>query len=156
MSKRERTQVGDEMAALVAQRCGYLPLALRIAGATLLARPYWSMRKLAGSLADEHTRLQELSKQGLGRQHLVPDAVKDDLPNPGQRLHRMRAQAGNAGYRALGDQRRTAEKRPAGPGRSAFGVIVGQSGHRRRPEPPARPSGAGVRGAGSRRRSDLR
>ncbi|WP_433688623.1 AfsR/SARP family transcriptional regulator [Micromonospora carbonacea] len=44
----------------VAERCGYLPLAIRIAGARLAARPHWPVAKLAGQLADERARLDVL------------------------------------------------------------------------------------------------
>src|SRR6266498_948225 len=75
---RREPGVGDGAAAAsVAERCGYLPLALRISGATLLARPFWSMQKLADALADEHTRLEQLSKEGLGRRHLDVRASVD-------------------------------------------------------------------------------
>ena len=75
---RREPGVGDgPAAASVAERCGYLPLALRISGATLLARPFWSMQKLADALADEHTRLEQLSKEGLGRRHLDVRASVD-------------------------------------------------------------------------------
>ena len=55
---RVRSQAGE--ASLVARHCGPLPLALRIAGARLSARPQWSIRRLADRLADETHRLDEL------------------------------------------------------------------------------------------------
>jgi tetratricopeptide (TPR) repeat protein len=45
----------------VARYCGYLPLALRIAGSRLRVRPLWPMRELADRLRDERRRLDELT-----------------------------------------------------------------------------------------------
>ncbi|MFL6077081.1 MAG: AfsR/SARP family transcriptional regulator [Mycobacteriales bacterium] len=45
----------------LADLCGRLPLALRIAGARLAARPDWTVRRLADALASERGRLDELS-----------------------------------------------------------------------------------------------
>jgi DNA-binding SARP family transcriptional activator len=56
----ERVAAEPEAAASVARLCGFLPLALRIAGARLAARPGWSLRVLADRLGDERERLAEL------------------------------------------------------------------------------------------------
>jgi DNA-binding SARP family transcriptional activator len=44
----------------LAELCGHLPLALRIIGARLAARPLWSLDDLVHELTDEHTRLGAL------------------------------------------------------------------------------------------------
>src|SRR6266851_5685090 len=44
----------------VAGWCGWLPLALRIAGQLLAAHPAWPVAKLARMLSDERHRLQQL------------------------------------------------------------------------------------------------
>jgi tetratricopeptide (TPR) repeat protein len=53
--ERERA-AAEEIVA----RCGYLPLAVRIAGGRLAGRPSWSLATLARLLADERYRLGEL------------------------------------------------------------------------------------------------
>ncbi|MCO8276850.1 NB-ARC domain-containing protein [Actinoplanes sp. TRM 88003] len=50
----------EEAAADIARLCGYLPLAMRIAGNRLRSRPAWSARDLADRLADEQRRLNRL------------------------------------------------------------------------------------------------
>jgi DNA-binding SARP family transcriptional activator len=47
-------------AEAIARRCGYLPLAVRVAGARLTARPHWRLARLAERLGDETRRLDEL------------------------------------------------------------------------------------------------
>ncbi|MQY12966.1 Regulatory protein AfsR [Streptomyces sp. RB5] len=44
----------------VVGRCGYLPLAIRIAASRLASRPTWTVSTLARKLDDEHRRLDEL------------------------------------------------------------------------------------------------
>ncbi len=57
----ERAAAEPQAVAQVARWCGYLPLALRIAGQLLAAHPAWPVAKLAGTLADERDRLGQLS-----------------------------------------------------------------------------------------------
>jgi DNA-binding SARP family transcriptional activator/tetratricopeptide (TPR) repeat protein len=61
-----RVQSEADAAAVVADQCGGLPLALRIAGARLAARPHWSVQQLADRLADETRRLDELRHGDMG------------------------------------------------------------------------------------------
>jgi DNA-binding SARP family transcriptional activator/Tfp pilus assembly protein PilF len=56
----ERVQAQPVAAGMVAAQCGHLPLALRIVGARLCARPHWSLQRMADRLADESRRLDEL------------------------------------------------------------------------------------------------
>ncbi|PPK65942.1 BTAD domain-containing putative transcriptional regulator [Actinokineospora auranticolor] len=57
------SRVGDETdaAETIAALCGGIPLAVRAAGAKLLARPHWPLRALATRLSDERRRLDELA-----------------------------------------------------------------------------------------------
>ncbi|MFJ3894506.1 AfsR/SARP family transcriptional regulator [Streptomyces sp. NPDC090083] len=55
-----RTNAEPEQAAEIVSLCGRLPLAVRIAGARLAARPHWAAGRLADRLRDERRRLSEL------------------------------------------------------------------------------------------------
>jgi DNA-binding SARP family transcriptional activator len=61
-----RIAAEPEAAAEVARCCGYLPLALRIAGARLATRPGWPVRVLAERLADTQRCLDELQLSEVG------------------------------------------------------------------------------------------
>jgi DNA-binding SARP family transcriptional activator/tetratricopeptide (TPR) repeat protein len=60
-----RVEAEPTASAEVVRLCGRLPLALRIAGARLAARPAWSVSTLAERLRDERLRLDELELDGL-------------------------------------------------------------------------------------------
>lgn len=74
----------SEGATLVASRCGFLPLALRIAGARLRTRRAWTVETLATLLEDERQRLGRLTVGELGvrasfslsYQHLEPETAR--------------------------------------------------------------------------------
>ncbi|HXM55774.1 MAG TPA: NB-ARC domain-containing protein, partial [Candidatus Dormibacteraeota bacterium] len=78
----ERVDSEPEAARAIANLCGRLPLAVRIAAARLAARPHWPISRLATRLRDERRRLDELSHRSLairpnidaGYAELTPDA----------------------------------------------------------------------------------
>ncbi|MEV7283447.1 BTAD domain-containing putative transcriptional regulator [Streptomyces sp. NPDC093252] len=55
-----RPTLERDRAAEIVTLCGRLPLAVRIAGARLAARPHWTPARLAARLGDERRRLDEL------------------------------------------------------------------------------------------------
>ncbi|WP_406394299.1 BTAD domain-containing putative transcriptional regulator [Streptomyces sp. NBC_00887] len=63
--------------------CAGLPLALRITGCRLAARPYWPVARLADRLADPETRLRELSFGGIDVVGALMPALRQ-LPEPDQ------------------------------------------------------------------------
>jgi DNA-binding SARP family transcriptional activator/tetratricopeptide (TPR) repeat protein len=56
-----RVAAEPQAAQAIVRLCGYLPLAVRIAGAKLASRPHWRLALLAERLADERRRLDELA-----------------------------------------------------------------------------------------------
>jgi len=62
---REAVASQPEAAFRIAELCGFLPLAVRIAGARLAARPHRRLDWLATRLADDRRRLSELSLSDL-------------------------------------------------------------------------------------------
>jgi DNA-binding SARP family transcriptional activator/tetratricopeptide (TPR) repeat protein len=79
-----RVEAEPVAADTIVELCDRLPLAVRIAGARLTARPHWTLAKLAGRLRDEQSRLDELSvgdlavraSLALSYDGLVPDAQR--------------------------------------------------------------------------------
>ncbi|KII00075.1 hypothetical protein LP52_03865 [Streptomonospora alba] len=63
---RDRVAAEPEAAAEIARLCGHAPLAVRVAGARLKARPRWPLSHLVRMLGDERRRLDELAVGDLG------------------------------------------------------------------------------------------
>jgi DNA-binding SARP family transcriptional activator/transcriptional regulator with XRE-family HTH domain len=57
----DRVAREPQTAETIAALCGYLPLALRIVGARLAAKPHWRLQRLADRLGAQHRRLDELA-----------------------------------------------------------------------------------------------
>jgi tetratricopeptide (TPR) repeat protein len=55
----------------IAELCGRLPLALRIAGMFLQASPHWSAERFIAALADERKRLDRLKLEGSAQLHVA-------------------------------------------------------------------------------------
>jgi tetratricopeptide (TPR) repeat protein/transcriptional regulator with XRE-family HTH domain len=90
----ERVAAEPDTAREIARLCGHLPLALRIAGARLAARPAWSLGLLAGRLADAQRRLDELE--------LADTSVRASLAVSHQELAQSPDPADQAAARAFG------------------------------------------------------
>ena len=58
---RKRVAAEPAAARRIVELCGCLPLAVRIAGAKLAARPHWRLQRLVKRLTDERSRLEELT-----------------------------------------------------------------------------------------------
>nr|MDT0659021.1 BTAD domain-containing putative transcriptional regulator [Micromonospora sp. DSM 115978] len=83
-------RAGAEPAAVaeIARLCGGLPLAVRIAGARLAARPRWQVAELAGRLAGELGRLDELATGDLAVRASLALSYRA-LPEPARKLLRL-------------------------------------------------------------------
>ncbi|MCC4908614.1 BTAD domain-containing putative transcriptional regulator [Microbacterium sp. cx-59] len=77
----------DADLSLLAELCGDLPLALRIAGARMASRPEWSVSDFILRLADERNRLQQLVAGDVAV-NTAFSLSYDALPPHGRRLFR--------------------------------------------------------------------
>ncbi|MFC7533513.1 BTAD domain-containing putative transcriptional regulator [Actinoplanes sp. GCM10030250] len=86
----DRVEREPEAVDRLAHLCGYLPLALRIAGARLSARRHWTVAHLVGRLEDEARRLDELSHSGMAIRGGM-SLTYDSLRPPARQLFRRLA-----------------------------------------------------------------
>jgi DNA-binding SARP family transcriptional activator/Tfp pilus assembly protein PilF len=80
----QRVAAEPDSASDILRFCGFLPLAIRVAGTRLRHRPGWTLRTMAARLRDEHGRLDELrvgdlavrASVNLSYDLLTPDAAR--------------------------------------------------------------------------------
>ena len=82
-----RVAAEPDAAGAIVGYCGRLPLAIRIAGARLAARPAWTLAWLAERLADERRRLDELTAGDLEVRASIAFSYRA-LPEQRQRVFR--------------------------------------------------------------------
>ncbi|PZG21570.1 AfsR family transcriptional regulator [Micromonospora craterilacus] len=86
----ERILPDYEKATEIAEYCGGLPLAVRIAGARLAARPAWRLAHLAAMLGDERRRLDRLTTGDLAVRASLALSYRE-LDGESRRLFRLLA-----------------------------------------------------------------
>lgn len=79
--------------------CGGLPVALRVAGSLLAARPRWPVRRLVGQLEDERRRLRTLSDGGESAVDGMCDLSYRDLGAEARRVYRRAGLHPGASFR---------------------------------------------------------
>lgn len=72
----ERIRAEPEAARAILAVCGNLPLAVRVAGARLVARPNWPVSHLAERIADQQRRLDHLDAEGKGLRAVLASSVE--------------------------------------------------------------------------------
>jgi tetratricopeptide (TPR) repeat protein len=113
----------------IAELCGLLPLALRIAGMFLVASPHWSAAAFIGALADERERLARLKLEGNASLDVAASLalsareLRRTHPDIADRWHELAvflAGFDDAAAAAVWDQ-------PAGTARDALGRLLSHS-----------------------------
>jgi tetratricopeptide (TPR) repeat protein/transcriptional regulator with XRE-family HTH domain len=85
----KRVKAEPDAAAEVVRLCGYLPLAVRIAGARLATRPAMRVATLVERLADERSRLTELSAGDVGVRASFAFSYQALSPGPARMFRRL-------------------------------------------------------------------
>jgi DNA-binding SARP family transcriptional activator/tetratricopeptide (TPR) repeat protein len=88
ITRAGRAEAEPVEAAAIVDLCGYLPLAVRIAGARLTARSSWPLAHLVGLLQSEHRRLDQLAAGDLAVRASLALSY-DGLPVSVRRLFRL-------------------------------------------------------------------
>lgn len=97
MIGQDRVAAEPEATADFVVACGALPLALRIAGAKLAARPSWPVSVMVGRLTGEHGRLRELEVGETSVRASITSSYQS-LPERSQRAFRLLSLAGSADF----------------------------------------------------------
>ncbi|MFC4529279.1 AfsR/SARP family transcriptional regulator [Sphaerisporangium dianthi] len=85
LAGEERITTDPDAALRIVRYCEGLPLAVRIAGARLAARPHWPLRWLADRLSSEQHRLDELQIDGLAVRSAFAVSLHDLEADPSGR-----------------------------------------------------------------------
>jgi tetratricopeptide (TPR) repeat protein len=129
-----RAIVGDGRATAselsrIAELCGLLPLALRVAGMFLVANPHWSAEKFIAALANEQKRLGHLKLEGGAALDVAANlalsvrelrSVRPDVADRWHELAVFPASFDTVGAAAVWDQ-------PEEQGDDALGVLLSRS-----------------------------
>ncbi|WP_211762982.1 tetratricopeptide repeat protein [Kutzneria sp. CA-103260] len=86
---RERVRAEPDQIEALAELCGGLPIALRVAGARLVSRPRWTVSRVVAELADERRRVERLSIGGEVSVAATLDVSYHALSEPAARLYRL-------------------------------------------------------------------
>jgi DNA-binding SARP family transcriptional activator len=93
----DRVTTEPNASALLVEACGGLPLALRIAGARLAARPSWSISILANRITNSRSKLGELESPELSVRASIASSYRE-LPQDVRRAFRLLALHGPSDF----------------------------------------------------------